>query len=66
MTPLRALSLGVAVVLFFAGLAWGVYTAATGRFQPDWVASLWTLAAMAYSYAYFAKWHERWLKEKSS
>ncbi len=63
MTPIRAFSLALAVVLFVAGLVWGVYTALEGNFQPDWVASFWTLAGMAYSYAYFAKWYERWLKE---
>jgi hypothetical protein len=63
MTPLRAVSLVLAVVLFMAGLAWGVYTAARGEFQPEWVASFWTLAGMAYSYAYFAKWYEKWVKE---
>ncbi|MFZ8840423.1 MAG: hypothetical protein ACO2PM_16215 [Pyrobaculum sp.] len=63
MTPLRAFSLVVAVVFFVAGLAWGVYTAARSEFQPEWVASFWTLAGMAYSYAYFAKWYEKWVKE---
>lgn len=66
MTVLRLFSLAVAVVLFLAGLIWGIASALRGDFQPDWVASFWTLAAMAYSYAYFAKWHERWLREKSS
>ncbi len=63
MKLLRAFSLAVAVVFFVAGLAWGVYTAARNEFQPEWVASFWTLAGMAYSYAYFAKWYERWVKE---
>ena len=63
MTPLRAFSLALAVVLFVVGLAWGVYTAARGEFQPEWVASFWTLAGMSYSYAYFAKWYEKWVKE---
>jgi len=65
MTPLRAFSLVFAVVSFVAGLAWGVYTAARGggEFQPECVASFWTLAGMAYSYAYFAKWYEKWIKE---
>jgi|GEM_PF-713871 hypothetical protein len=63
MTPLRAVSLVLAIALFIAGLVRGIYTALRGDFQPDWVAALWTLAGMAYSYAYFAKWYERWLKE---
>ncbi|AEA12555.1 hypothetical protein TUZN_1075 [Thermoproteus uzoniensis 768-20] len=63
MTPLRAVSLAIAVALFISGLAIGIYTAAVGRFAADYVASFWTLAAMAYSYAYFAKWYERWLSE---
>lgn len=62
MTPIRAFSLALAVVLFAAGLAWGVYTALEGTSNLTGLPPL-TLAGMAYSYAYFAKWYERWLKE---
>jgi hypothetical protein len=49
------------VVCGVSGL--GGSTPRRGGVPARLVASFWTLAGMAYSYAYFAKWYEKWVKE---
>ncbi len=66
MIGLKAISLLLAIILYVASLAWGIYTASIGRFDAPAFASLLTMALAVHGFYYFAKYYELWRRERGS